>query len=150
MSYPVVIDVRYDGEEYYPEAYLRGYNYKAGTQEVDHVFLNYRLALVPHTTTQIVFNLDKSYMDYENGTGFEIVVPEIEAEAVREEIANSIEITEQKTSGGNTSDEDNNTDTETQNVSDPGSSGGGCNTFAGSIAVLGLAGLVFSRRRKLH
>ncbi|MBQ3394882.1 MAG: hypothetical protein IJG55_00955, partial [Synergistaceae bacterium] len=80
-TYPVTIDITYDGDEYYPEAYLCGYNYKNGTLdengsgEVDHSYMDYMISLVPHTTTTVVINLDKQYMDYINGTGFEIVVP---------------------------------------------------------------------------
>ena len=81
-TYSVVIDITYNGDEYYPEAYLCGYNYKngtltAGTGEVDHAYMDYRISLVPHTTTTVVVNLDKQYLDYINGTGFEIVVPEL-------------------------------------------------------------------------
>ncbi|MBQ3450215.1 MAG: hypothetical protein IJG34_10015, partial [Synergistaceae bacterium] len=81
-TYPVVIDITYNGDEYYPEAYLCGFNYKngtltAGTGEVDHAYMDYMISLVPHTTTTVVINLDKQYMDYINGTGIEIVVPEL-------------------------------------------------------------------------
>ena len=80
-TYPVVVDIIYTGDEYYPEAYLYGFNYKSGDiengGEVDHSFLKYKISLVTHTTNTVVVNLSKEYMDYENGTGFEIVVPEL-------------------------------------------------------------------------
>ena len=154
VSYPIVMEIRYDGEEHYPEAYLCGYNYKAGTQtdhgmvrgggDVDHAFLSYRMALVPHTTTTIVVNLNKSYMDYQNGTGFEIVVPAIAAESVLEEIANSVEITSQDISGdgGEEPAEDGNSGESTEEVN---KSGGGCNALAGSFAMLGLLCLVLKK-----
>lgn len=136
-TYPIVMDITYNGDEYYPEAYLCGFNYKAGTLtagvggEVDHAFLDYKIALVPHTTTTVVINLDKQYMDYFNGTGFEIVVPEL---------SNSGKY---------------NPDTEPEPYPEPdptpvnhvGSPGGGCDTgFAVSGLMILMSALIFRKK----
>ena len=81
-TYTVLVDIDYNGDEYYPEAYLYGVNYKAGSldsgdAEVSNAYMQYKISLVPHTKSQVVVTLSNEYMDYENGTGFEIVVPSL-------------------------------------------------------------------------
>ena len=150
ITYPVTITIDYNGDVFYPEAYLCGYNYKAGTKEVDHGFLHYKIALIPHSSTTVTINLTKNLMDYENGTGFEIVVPEVAAASVLEEIANSVQITPKTSTGDDTgSDTGSGTGSDTQESSaSVGGSGGGCDMFEGSFVLLGLAGLAVLRLKK--
>ena len=116
--------------------------------------MSQRIALVPHTTTTVVFNLNKSYMNYDNGVGFEVVVPAVAAASVLEEIANSIEISTEEPSDGDTSggtnEGDNSEGTDTPVTSKLGSSGSGCDTLAGSFVLLDLAAvkMAFSARKK--
>lgn len=137
-TYSIVVDITYDGDEYYPEAYLCGYNYKAGAFdsgdfEVNHLFMKYKIALVPHETTTVVINLSKEYMDYVNGTGFEIVIPEL-GESVRVD-------TREEGSSEAPSGEDN-------PITVLPSSSGGCETGTGIFAVMILAGAAILEKMK--
>ena len=137
-TYSIVMDITYDGDEYHPEAYLCGYNYKAGALdsgdfEVDHLFLKYKIALVPHETTTVVINLSKEHMDYVNGTGFEIVIPEL-GESVRVD-------TREEGSSEAPSGEDN-------PITVLPSSSGGCETGTGIFAVMILAGAAILGKMK--
>ena len=95
--------------------------------------MDYRISLVPHTTTTVVMNIDKHYMDYVNGTGFEIVVPGLsDSENYRTE-----------------SDINPETEPETEPVNRVGSSGGGCDTgFAVSGLVILMSALIFRKKSR--
>ena len=77
---------------YYPESYLCGYNFKAwilsdggiATESVEVESCIPEPQSGTDTTTQFMFNINKSYMDYVNGTGVETVVPAISGDAVHE------------------------------------------------------------------
>ena len=158
--------ITYDGDEYYPEAYLNGINLKPGVLEqagenfipsqddIDSNFLVHKMALVPHTTTKFMMTLSPRGIKWENGAGFEIYVPEISGASVLEEIANSTEISTEEPSDGDTSggtnEGDNSEGTDTPVTSKLGSSGSGCDTLAGSFVLLGLAAvkMAFSAREK--
>ena len=150
-TYSIIMDITYDGDEYYPEAYLYGVNYKEGSLEyngegeVENSYMKYRISLVPHTTTTIVLNLSKEYMDYENGTGFEIVVPALSSSYAK----NSYNYDDSGDDSGNDSNDDSNDYSDNDNfVSRSKSSGGGCETGAGILPAILLAFMMFSRAMK--
>ena len=98
-----------------------------------HSFLEYKISLVPHTTNTVVVNLSKEYMDYVNGTGFEIVVPEL---------SESVLIAHNDEFGGNESNGTDESGESTVNdigVGGVGSSSGGCEAGAGVLTAILLA-----------
>ena len=151
--------VTYDGDEYYPEVYLQGVNFKEGVRdqveergypvgdEIESMFAVHRMALVPHTTTHFTMTLTPRTIGFKNGAGFEFYVPDIAAASVLEEIAESTaeaEATSEDQSGEDQSSEESGTETPT--IATVGSSGGGCETFG--LGLMGLAALAFIQRRK--
>ena len=152
---PVKFTVTYEGDTYYPEAYLQGVNLKPGAAErlrnenartpnredIENVFSVHRMALVPHTTVSFIQHLMPLKMDWENGSVFEFYVPDLAAASVLEEIAES---SAEASEGDDTSGDDPGTDTPA--TSTVGSSGGGCETFG--LGLMGLAALVFIQRKK--
>ncbi len=146
-SIPINCTLTYDGDEYYPEAYLNGLNFKEGvlnniSADADlsdikgNTYLTHRMALIPHTTTKFVINLAPRRIDWRNGSAFEIFVPELVAPAVVDDEELDPEPEPDPTP---TPDPDPDTGT-------VGSSGGGCEAF--SLGLLGLAGIAFLRMRK--
>ena len=160
--------VTYNGDEYYPEVYLHGVNFKEGVRdqvsergypvrdEVDSMFAVHRMALVPHTTTHFMMTITPRVIGFENGAGFEFYVPEIAAASVLEEIANS---KEQETDTGDDTGDDTGTDTGDDTGTDTGtnpetptsnlgSPGGGCDAFGLGLAAL--AGIALLTLKKSH
>ena len=147
-TYPLVIHITYEGDEYYPEAYFYGFNYKPGTQngdfsEVDHSFMEYRMALVPHTTSTLVVNVSKKYMDYINGTGFEIVVPALSDSASIYTVSDDYAGSTGDDTGGDDSGEGGVTP-----ITGIESSSGGCETGTGIFAALIFAGALLFRKQE--
>ena len=143
-TYPVVVNIKYEGDEYYPEAYFYGFNYKPGSQngdfsEVDHSFMQYRMALVPHTTSTLIINVSKEYMDFINGTGFEIVVPELSESATIYTVSDDYEGSTGDDTGGDDSGE-------SEPIRVLPSSSGGCETGTGIFAALIFAGALLFRK----
>lgn len=148
-SVPVNCTLTYDGDEYYPEAFLYGINFKDGalenlTEDTNmedirgNVYLMHKIALVPHTTTKFVLNLTPRRIDWKNGSAFEIVVPELVAPAVvdDEELDPEPEPDPDPTP----------TPAPDPDTGSLGAPGGGCDAF--SLGLLGLAGIAFLRKRK--
>ena len=153
-SIPITCSLTYDGDEYYPEAYLSGVNFKPGAAEnmsadediqiediMGDTFLVHRIALVPHTTTKFVIHLTPRKIDWRNGAMFIIKVPELVAPAMIDD--------DEETNTGDTD-----TDTETPSggddlpANDPGPSDGGCEAVTGSLSILVLAGLALVSKKK--
>ena len=153
-SLPITCTLTYDGDEYYPEAYLLGVNLKEGaldlwTEEgsldispekieniniadsMEYTFLLQRISLVPHETSKFVIHMTPRKIDWRHGAMFAIKVPELVAPAMTDD--------EETDTGEDTG-------TDTPAVSNPGSSGGGCDVFTGSVVLLGLAVLAFRKR----
>ncbi len=152
--------VTYNGDEYYPEVYLQGVNFKPGVSEqvaergyplqdeIESVFAVHKMALIPHTTVNFPLELTPRAIDFRNGAGFEFYVPELAAASVYEEIANS---QEQETDTGDETDPsvdpEPSTDPETP-TSTVGSSGGGCDAFG--FGLVALAGIALFTLKKSH
>ena len=146
--------VTYDGDEFYPEVYLNGCNLKPGTldqvaerdypveEEIESMFSTHRFSLVPHSTVTFMLNIKPEKINFLNGAGFEIYVPELHAASVLAEIAES-KSSESETPGGDTPSDR----PDTPEVSSPGSSGGGCEMGFGALTLIGLAGLVLKVRK---
>ena len=152
--------IRYDGDEYYPEAYLNGINLKPGVLEqagegfipsqddIDSNFLVHKMALVPHTTTKFMMTLSPRGIEWENGAGFEIYVPEISGASVLEEIANSNEPEDSSEAPEDSETPDTPDGSDKPSGSIPGSSGGGgCTMGFGAFALIVLSGLALKIRK---
>ena len=86
---PVECEITYNGNEYYPEAYFYGVRYTPGTLDsvygnsivsddaVSEYFMVESLPLVPGKTVKFTMSLHPDDVDWENGSGFELVVPEL-------------------------------------------------------------------------
>ena len=92
-----------------------------------------------------MLNLTPRGIDWENGAGFEIFVPEISGASVLEEIANSYE---SDSTEGEDNEGDNSGNDDTAEVINPGSPSGGCDSLTGSIMLLGLAGLALTQTKR--
>ena len=151
--------VTYDGDEYYPEVYLQGVNFKEGVRdqvaergyplqdEVSSAFAVHKMALIPHTTVNFMLELTPRAIDFRNGAGFEFYVPELAAASVYEEIANSQEQEDPSVDPEPGVDPDPSTDPETP-TSNLGSPGGGCDAFGLGLAAL--AGIALLTLKKSH
>ncbi|MBR4197134.1 MAG: hypothetical protein IKQ95_10585 [Synergistaceae bacterium] len=141
---PVECSVEYNGSEYYPEVYFYGFNYKPGAlasvsgdyslltdDDVGDSFLIENISLVPNTTNVYTIHINPRFIDWRNGAGFEIVVPELSVADVSGDASET--------------DDDSGTADEAIGV---GSSGGGCEAGVGLFAVLIFAGAVAFRAAK--
>ncbi|MBQ3395937.1 MAG: hypothetical protein IJG55_06375, partial [Synergistaceae bacterium] len=147
--------VTYDGDEFYPEVYLNGCNLKPGVidqvaerdypvqEEIESMFSTHRFSLVPHSTVTFMMNLKPEAINFLNGAGFEIYVPELHAASVLAEIAES-KSSESETPGGDTPSDR----PDTPEDSSPGSSGGGCEMGFGALTLIALSGLILRVRRE--
>ena len=152
--------IRYDGDEYYPEAYLNGINLKPGVLEqagegfipsqddIDSNFLVHKMALVPHTTTKFMMTLSPRGIDWENGAGFEIYVPELSGASVLEEIANSNEPEDSSENPEDSETPDTPDGSDKPSGSVPGSAGGGgCAMGFSALTLIMLSGLALKIRK---
>ena len=143
---PVECSVEYNGSEYYPEVYFYGFNYKPGAlarvsgdyslltdDDVGDSFLIENISLVPNTTNVYTIHINPRFrfIDWRNGAGFEIVVPELSVADV----------------SGDASETDDDSGTADESIG-VGSSGGGCEAGVGLFAVLICAGAVAFRAAK--
>ncbi|MBR4197136.1 MAG: hypothetical protein IKQ95_10595 [Synergistaceae bacterium] len=145
---PVECEVEYNGDEYYPEVYLYGFNYKPGAMDsvngdesllsddaIGEAFLIENISLVPHTRNVYTIHMNPSFMEWRNGVGFEIVVPELSVADVSEDASGADDDSGGDESGGS-------------EVIGIGSTSGGCEAGAGISAALILAGAFIFRKAK--
>ena len=158
-AFPVECELTYNGEEYYHEAYFYGVNYKAGALDavggdyskisddaVNNYFMVDKLPLVPGKTVKFMLELHPGQIDWINGSGFELVVPELAAET----IATSDDVTPSDPATDPTTDPT--TPTDPEEPEDSGeigvsSTSGGCETGTGIFAAVILAGAAILRRK---
>ncbi|MBQ6919646.1 MAG: hypothetical protein IJQ74_04895 [Synergistaceae bacterium] len=141
---PLMCEVTYTGAEYYPEAYFYGVNYKPGALDavsgdrskltndsISKRFLAEKLPLVPNKTTRFLIHIHPGEVDWVNGAGFELVVPEL--------------VSSNSGSGG--SGDSGGGSEYSEGVST--SSGGGCEAVTGSLAMMIFAGaIIFKKARR--
>ena len=145
---PVECEVEYNGDEYYPEVYLYGFNYKPGAMDsvngdesllsddaIGEAFLIENISLVPNTRNVYTIHMNPSFMEWRNGVGFEIVVPELSVADVSEDASGADDDSGGDESGGS-------------EVIGIGSTSGGCEAGAGISAALILAGAFIFRKAK--
>ena len=134
---PLMCEITYNGNESYPEAYFYGVNYNAGALDavngdqskltesaVRERFLVEQIHLVPGRTETFVMHIHPDEVDWVNGAGFQLVVPEL----------TSVNVLYPK------SDSDSG-----EGVS---SSSGGCGAVTGSLAMMFFAGAMIFKKAK--
>ena len=142
---PVECELTYTGDEYYPEAYFYGIRCKAGAMDtlsgdysnisddvVSEYFLVDKLPLVPNKTLKFTIRIYPGEIDWVNGSGFQLVVPELAANVNSKDVTPS----------------DPPTPTEPTDPEEPednseigvSSTSGGCETGTGIFAAVILAG----------
>ncbi|MBQ7192922.1 MAG: hypothetical protein IJR98_00950, partial [Synergistaceae bacterium] len=110
---PVECNIEYKGDEYYHEAYLYGVNYKPGALDalngdrskisddvVANIYCVESLALVPGMNTTFIIKLHPGDVDWVNGSGFELVVPELTASAADDPTPEPVSGVSSSSSGG--------------------------------------------------
>ncbi len=151
-SIPVECEIEYSGDEYYHEAYFYGVRYKAGALDavngdyskisddaVKDYFLVDRLPLVPGETVRIIMNLHSGDIDWVNGSGFQLVVPELAADEI---------IYSDDVDGGTSDESDSGGDSDSGGEVGVSSSSGGCETGVGIFAAMILTGALTFRTMK--
>ena len=131
---PVECSIEYKGSEYYPEVYFYGFNYKPralasvsgdysklSDDAVGDAFLLEDISLVPNTTNVYTIHINPRFIDWRNGAGFEIVVPELSVADVSEDASGADDESGGDESGG----------TEVIGI---GSTSGGCEALSGNMA----------------
>ena len=149
-SFPVECELEYTGDEYYPEAYFYGVNYKPGALEavnndyskvsddaISGYFMVDKLMLVPGKTVKFILELHPGQVDWINGSGFELVVPELTAA----KIVDSDDVDSGSSGGTDSGSGSGSGGTEVIGV---GSTSGGCESGIGIFAALILAGAFIS------
>ena len=149
---PVECSIEYNGTEYYPEVYFYGFNYKPGMLDsvsgdysklsddaVGDAFLIENISLVPNTTNVYTIHINPRFIDWRNGAGFEIVVPELSVADVSGDSSGTEDDSGSDTSGDGQSGEEN-------PITVLPSSGGGCETGVGILAAVILAGALIFRK----
>ena len=143
---PIMCELAYSGEEYYPEAYFYGVNYKPGALDavsgdrskltndsISNRYLAEKLPLVPGKTTRFLIHIHHGDVDWLNGTGFELIVPELVSSG-------------SSSSGGSDGSGDSGGSGEVaEGVS---SSSGGCEAVTGSLAMMIFAGAMIFRKAR--
>ena len=143
---PITCELTYTGAEYYPEAYFYGVNYKAGALDsvsgdrskltndsISNRYLVESTPLVPGKTTTFTIHIHPGEVDWVNGSGFELVVPEL---------VNS----GSSGSGGSGSGSGGSGGSEyAEGVS---TSSGGCGAVTGSLLTMIFAGAMIFRKAK--
>ncbi|MBQ6969417.1 MAG: hypothetical protein IJP85_03725, partial [Synergistaceae bacterium] len=129
---PLMCEITYTGEEYYPEAYFYGVNYKPGAMDavsgyrskltndsISRRYLAEKLSLVPGKTTSFLIHIHPGDVDWQNGTGFELIVPEL--------------VSSGSSGSGGSDDSGGGSGEVAEGVS---SSSGGCEAVTGSLAMM--------------
>ncbi|MBQ6919838.1 MAG: hypothetical protein IJQ74_05860, partial [Synergistaceae bacterium] len=144
---PIMCELAYSGEEYYPEAYFYGVNYKPGALDavsgdrskltndaISNRYIAEKLPLVPGKTARFLIHIHPGDVDWLNGTGFELIVPELVSSG-------------SSSSGGSDGSGDSGGSGEVaEGVS---SSSGGCEAATGSLAMMIFAGaIIFKKARR--
>ena len=155
-SFPVECELEYTGEEYYPEAYFYGVNYKAGALDavggdyskisddaVNNYFMVDKLPLVPGKTVKFMLELHPGQIDWINGSGFELVVPELAA--VKIVHSDDVEPSDPSTEPTTPTDPE---EPEEDGVVGVSSTSGGCETGTGIFAAVILAGAAILGKMK--
>ena len=159
-SIPVECELEYKGEEYYHEAYFYGVRYKPGALDsangdfskisddaVKDYFMVEKVPLVPGKTVKFVMSLHSGDIDWENGSGFQLVVPELAAYS----FMGSNDVDGGSGSGGDTGSEGDSQSEETESgreITVLPSSSGGCEAGTGIFAVMLLSGALIFRTMK--
>ena len=154
-SIPVECELEYKGDEYYHEAYFYGVRYKPGAlnaangdyskvsdDAVKDYFVVDKLPLVPGSTVKFMMSLHPGDIDWENGSGFQLVVPELAADSGTA----SDDVDGGTDSGGDSGSDGKESDS---GITVLPSSSGGCDAGAGIFAVMILSGaLIFGRMKR--
>ncbi|MBQ6112987.1 MAG: hypothetical protein IJL10_01865, partial [Synergistaceae bacterium] len=137
---PIMCELAYSGEEYYPEAYFYGVNYKPGALDavsgdrskltndaISNRYIAEKLPLVPGKTARFLIHIHPGDVDWLNGTGFDLIVPELVS------------------SGSSSSGGSDGSGEVAEGVS---SSSGGCEAVTGSLAMMIFAGAMIFRKAR--
>ena len=159
-SIPVECELEYKGDEYYHEAYFYGVRYKPGALDsangdfskisddaVKDYFMVEKVPLVPGNTVKFVMSLHSGDIDWENGSGFQLVVPELAAYS----FMGSNDVDGGSGSGGDTGSDGGSQSEETESgreITVLPSSSGGCEAGTGIFAVMLLSGALIFRTMK--
>ena len=157
-SIPVECELEYKGDEYYHEAYFYGVRHKPGALDsangdfskisddaVKDYFMVEKVPLVPGNTVKFVMSLHSGDIDWENGSGFQLVVPELAAYSFME----SNDVDGGSGSGGDTGSDGGSQSEETESgreITVLPSSSGGCEAGFTAFALLSVLGLALKRR----
>lgn len=144
---PVECNIEYKGSEYYHEAYLYGINYKPGALDavsgdrskvsddaIGNIYCVKSLALVPGMDFTFTLKIHPGEIDWVNGSGFQLVVPELAGSS---------------NGDGDDSDDDYDDDDDyDESVNGVSSSSGGCGAVTGSLVTMIFAGAVILKTAK--
>ena len=112
---------------------------KLSDDAVGDAFLIENISLVPNTTNVYTLHINPRFIDWRNGAGFEIVVPELSVADVSGDSSGTEDDSGSDTSGDGESGGEN-------PITVLPSSGGGCETGVGILAAVILAGALIFRK----